>query len=736
MRTTFVLKEALFAKSGENFTEVKLPHTWNALDGQDGGSDYWRGTSNYKINLPDPTPGKRQYIQFEGANHIATVSCNGKVLGTHKGGFSTFRFELTDAMRSTGNELSVEVSNPVCDVYPQMADFTFYGGLYRNVTYIEVENAHFDLLKDGTAGVFVTPNPVGKTRLDLFPVCAEGCTVSVTVYDAEGNDVVTKAADAKEHTVVTLDVKEPHLWDGIRDPYCYTAKAALEKDGITLDEVTVTYGYRSFHVDVDTGFYLNGKSMPLRGVSRHQDRKNMGWAISEKEHEEDLAIIKELGANTLRLAHYQHAQYFYDLCDKAGYILWAEIPFISGFRPGKAAYDNTISQMRELVAQNYNHPSICFWGISNEITLGGDSEELLQNLRDLHVLCKVMDPSRLTTMAQVSTVPMDSQHNYITDLVSYNHYFGWYCGTVADNGPWFDMFHAKHPDRAIGCSEYGADAVLDWHTVKPLNHDYTEEYEAFYHHEMLKCFAKRPYLWSTHMWNMFDFAADARNEGGSVGINNKGLVTYDRKTYKEAFFIYQAYWSEKPMVHVCGERFPDRGPEEHEVIVYSNCDTVTLYVNGEAVETLDVVDHAAVFHNVPLKDGANTITAASGDVQGNTITLNAIPEPNPAYVLPRGENDVPVGNWFDGQAVGTDDDHMEFPEGFYSVKDTVKDIAAIRDGKLLIELLANIGAFGPIVAIKTMQPPVPLMDFLPQVGNLPAGGMSYINSQLNLIPKD
>ena len=736
MRTTTVLKEALFAKSGESYTEVKLPHTWNALDGQDGGSDYWRGTSIYKITLPDPTPGKRQYIQFEGANHIATVSCNSKVLGTHKGGFSTFRFELTDAMLPAGNELTVEVSNPVCDVYPQMADFTFYGGLYRNVTYIEVENAHFDLLKDGTSGVFVTPNPVGKTRLDLFPVGAEGCTVSVTIYDAEGNRVITGTADAKEHTVVAVDVKEPHLWDGIRDPYCYTAVASLLVEGIILDEVTVSYGYRSFHVDVDTGFYLNGKSMPLRGVSRHQDRKDMGWAISEKEHEEDLAIIKELGANTLRLAHYQHAQYFYDLCDKAGFVLWAEIPFISGFRPGKDAYDNTISQMRELVAQNYNHPSICFWGISNEITLGGDSEELLQNLRDLHALCKVMDPSRLTTMAQVSTVPMDSQHNYITDLVSYNHYFGWYCGTVADNGPWFDTFHAKHPDRAIGCSEYGADAVLDWHTTKPLNHDYTEEYEAFYHHEMLKCFAKRPYLWSTHMWNMFDFAADARNEGGSVGINNKGLVTYDRKTYKEAFYIYQAYWSDKPMVHVCGERFPDRGPEEHEVIVYSNCDTVTLYVNGEAVETLEVVDHAAVFHNVPLNDGANTVTAASGDVQGNTITLNAIPEPNPAYILPRGENDVPVGNWFDGLAVGTDDDHMEFPEGFYSVKDTVKDIAAIRDGKLLVELLANIGAFGPIVAIKTMQPPVPLMDFLPQVGNLPAGGMSYINSQLNLISKE
>ncbi len=736
MRTLTLLEKALFRKADAEFTEVPLPHTWNALDGQDGGSDYWRGTGCYKIDLPAPTPGKRQYIQFEGANHIAEISCNGTVLGTHKGGFSTFRYELTNVLKDSGNVLEVAVSNPVCDVYPQMADFTFYGGLYRDVTFIEVEDAHFDLLKDGTQGVFITPNPVGKTRLDIFPVDAEDCNVKVTLRNAEGQTVGTVSGAAKEHTVLVVDVKEPHLWQGVEDPYCYTATAAIEKNGEVLDKITVTYGYRSFHVDVDTGFYLNGKSMPLRGVARHQDRINKGWALSKADHEEDIAIIKEIGANTLRLAHYQHAQYFYDLCDKEGFILWAEIPFISGFRPGKDAHDNTMSQMKELIAQNYNHPSICFWGLSNEITLGGDSEELVQNLRDLNALCKTMDPSRLTTMAQVSTVPMDSQHNYITDILSYNHYFGWYCGTVADNGPWFDAFHEKNPDRAIGCSEYGADAVLDWHTVKPLNHDYTEEYEAFYHHEMLKCFEKRPYLWSTHAWNMFDFAADARNEGGSVGINNKGLVTYDRKTYKESFYIYQAYWTDKPMVHVCGERFPNRGPEEHEVIVYSNLGSVTLYVNGEAVETLDVVDHAAVFHNVPLSDGENTVTAKSGDVEGNTITLNAIAEPDPSYILPRGEDDVPVGNWFDGIAVGTSDDDMEFPDGFYSVKDTVKDVCAIRGGKLIVELLANIGAFGPIVAIKTMQPPVPLMDFLPMVGNLPAGGMAYINSQLNLVPKE
>lgn len=735
MRANIILQEAQFAKCGENFITVSLPHTWNTFDGQDGGSDYWRGHGIYQIPLPDPTPGKCQFIQFEGANHIATVSCNGQKLGTHKGGFSTFTFELTHVLQKTENILEVDVTNEICDVYPQMADFTFYGGLYRNITFIEVEPAHFELLKHGTNGVFVTPNCAGKTRFDIFTTNANDCIISVTIKDAEGNNVKTGSTPAKEHTILTLDVREPHLWNGVKDPYCYTAVAALKKNDVVLDEIAILFGYRSFRVDAQTGFYLNGKSCPLRGVSRHQDKEDMGWAINKSVHEEDMEIIKEMGANTLRLAHYQHDQYFYELCDKNGMAVWAEIPFISSMRPGKEAYENTISQMTELIAQNYNHPSIFFWGISNEITLGGDSEELLQNLRDLHALAKRMDPSRLTTMAQVSTVPMDSEHCYITDIMSYNHYFGWYCGTVADNGPWFDTFHAKHPDRAIGCSEYGADAVLDWHTTKPVNHDYTEEYEAFYHHEMLKMFETRPYLWSTHVWNMFDFAADARNEGGSVGKNNKGLVSYDRKIRKEAFYIYQAYWSETPMIHVCGERFPDRGPEEREVIVYSNCPEVTLLVNGTPMATKEIAHHAAVFENVPLTDGTNTVTAISGNVQGNTIILNAIPNPNPAYILPRGENDVPVGNWFDGKVPGTDDDHMEFPEGYYSVRDTVKDVMQIENGKLVIELLANIGAFGPIVAVKSMQPEIPLEDYLPMVGNLPAGGMAYINSRLNEIKK-
>ena len=675
MRNSVRLTEALFAKDGDAFTKVALPHTWNNIDGQDGMADgpYWRGLGCYHLELPNPTEGKKQYIEFQGANHVATVYCNGREMGCHKGGFSTFRFDLTPAMKPADNILTVEVTNAVSDIYPQNADFTFYGGLYRAVNFIEVTPAHFDLLKDGTSGVFVTPRANGMTRVDLFPVGAEGCTVKVALKDAEGNVVAQSAADAAAHTVIKIKVKEPHLWNSMEDPYCYTCEATIEKDGAVLDAVTETYGYRSVHVDPDKGFFLNGKSYPLHGVSRHQDRQDMGWAITPKEHEEDIALIKEVGANTIRLAHYQHDQYFYSLCDHTGFVLWAEIPFISQFIPTQEAHDNTISQMTELIAQNYNHPSIFFWGISNEITIAGESEALYQNLTELNALAKKLDPSRLTTMAQVSMVPMDSEHTYITDLQSYNHYFGWYVGDVEDNGPWLDKFHALNPDRCLGVSEYGAENILKWHTAYPDNHDYTEEYASHYHHEMLKTFATRPYLWATHVWNMFDFAADARDEGGVQGRNNKGLVTYDRKTKKDAFYIYQAYWTTKPMVHVCGERFVDRAPDERFIDVYTNCDEVTLYVNGEAVATKAAVDHEVLFENVALRDGDNVITARSGDVEGNTITVRPVAEHNYAYDVPEGNQGA---NWFDDPAAVAARKAMKFPAGYYSIKDKVSVLMA------------------------------------------------------------
>jgi len=718
MRIKTLLTQARFAKLGQTPEVVALPHTWNALDGQDGGADYWRGIGTYEIDLPNPTQGKKQYIEFQGANHVATVYCNGRELGTHKGGFSTFRYDLTPAMKESGNVLTVVVSNAPSDVYPQNADFTFYGGLYRDVNFIEVSDAHFELLLDGTAGVFVTPHNVGKTRVDLFPVNADGCTIQVELKDQEGNVVGSATTEASDHAHVLIDVKEPHLWNGVADPYCYTCEAKLY-NGIDLlklapvDAVTVTYGYRSFHVDPNTGFWLNGKNVPLHGVSRHQDRLDKGWAISKADHEEDCALIKELGANTIRLAHYQHDQYFYDLCDKTGFVLWAEIPFISQFIPTQEAYENTISQMTELVAQNYNHPAICFWGISNEILIGADREDLRQNLRDLHELAKSMDPSRLTTMAQVSMTPMDSEHNYITDVVSYNHYFGWYGGDVEDNGPWLDKFHAMHPDKCLGVSEYGAENILSWHTAEPENHDYTEEYANHYHQEMLKTFAQRPYLWATHQWNCFDFAADARNEGGVQGRNNKGLITYDRKTKKDAFYVYKAWWNPEPMVFVSGGRFMNRAPEERNVIVYTNCENVTLVVNGAEVETKAAVDHMVTFENVSLKDGGNTVTAFSGDVKGNEIVLCAVAEHDYSYDLPDGNQGA---NWFDDPELVAMKKAFKYPKDAFSIKDKMGDLMAHPQASALLgkmmEAMTSGGGAGSAMMSSMGQMSEEMMGFM------------------------
>lgn len=669
MRTKTVLKQALFSKWGRVDSIVKLPHTWNAFDGQDGGNNYFRGKGVYKMELPNPTKGKKQFVEFQGANHIATVYCNGEKVGVHKGGFSTFRFEVTQFMESRENTLMVEVDNGVSEIYPQSADFTFCGGLYREVSFIETDLSHFDLLKHGSDGVFITPYNTGTTRVDLFPIETMDCEILVTLKDREGNVAAKKKVEATTHTVVKLKVSNPHLWQSITDPYLYTCEAVLLKGEEKLDEIKTEYGYRSFHVDPERGFFLNGKSYPLHGVSRHQDKYEKGWAISRDDHETDAALIKEIGANTVRLAHYQHAGYFYDICDREGFVVWAEIPFISQFMDSKEAYENTISQMTELIAQNYNHPSICFWGIANEITIGGESENLYRNLMDLQALCKKMDPFRLTTMAQVSMVPMDSEHIHITDVLSYNHYFGWYVGEVTDNGPWLDAFHALHPDRALGVSEYGAENIIRWHSACPQNHDYTEEYASYYHHEMLKTFEKRPYLWSTHVWNMFDFAADARDEGGEQGRNNKGLVTYDREIKKDAFYIYKAYWTKEPFVHVAGRRFEDRAEGERDIRVYTNCKEVTLYVNGNKIATKEAMDHMVVFEEICLQDGENTITAECGDVK-DTIVLNGVKEHQYAYDLPEGNEGA---NWFhDPAAIEARKAYqLKYKEGYYSLKDKV-----------------------------------------------------------------
>lgn len=688
-------------KDGEKFEAVMIPHTWNNLDGQDGGLDYHRGTCWYKkeLVLQEKVEGKQVYLEFEGSNSITEVYVNQMKLARHEGGFSTFRVNITDALlKDRVNEIAISVDNAENDyIYPQMADFTFFGGVYRKVNLIFVEDSHFDLDYYGSKGLMVTPvirNDIANVAVETYIMNAkENQEVEFCLYTRDGELLESKTVPALD-SKTTFTVENPHLWNGRKDPYLYEVKATLKSEK-ELDSVSTKFGIRSYHVDPEKGFFLNGESYPLRGVSRHQDRENMGWALTEKEHKEDILYIAELGATSIRLAHYQHDSYFYDLCDEYGFVVWAEIPFISSFMV--KGHDNSISQMKELIIQNYNHPSICFWGISNEISMGGEPIELQNNLKELNELSHLLDPTRLTTIANASMTKLDSEHNFITDIIAYNHYYGWYGGSIEDNGAWYDNFHKVNPDRAIGLSEYGAECILRYHNNNPKIRDYSEEYQAYYHEQMLATFETRPYIWGTYVWNMFDFGADGRDEGGEMGRNNKGLMTYDRAIKKDSFYIYKAYWTTTPFVHICGRRFYDRAEEMTQLKVYSNCDTVTLLVGDKEVGSVKS-NKIFNFSSISLSMGENAITAI-GYVNGEekdreTITLNRVTEPNPSYVLKDEFEEAGADNWFVEKSDGTIG-FFQFPKGYFSINDTIEDIMSTELGtKLMMYIISQTAVQG------------------------------------------
>ena len=651
----------------ERWYWVNLPHTWNNIDGQDGDNDYFRGTAYYakELDKNDLPEGEQYYLEICGANSSATVYANGKEIANHDGGYSTWRVNITDVL--TDKTLFViAVDNGINDrVYPQTADFTFYGGLYRDVNIIAVSESHFDLDYYGGPGIQVTPKISGKdakVEVEVYVTNKkEEQSIAYTLKDAEGNVV---AKTLSKDTKVILDIENVHLWHGRKDPYLYTAEAKLVEGEEVVDNVAVRFGCRTFEIDPDKGFILNGEEYPLRGVSRHQDRWGLGNALLPEHHREDMDLICEVGATTIRLAHYQHDQYFYNLCDERGMVVWAEIPYISAHMP--TGRENTISQMKELITQNYNHPSIVVWGLSNEISIKGSSEDLVDNHKVLNDLCHEMDKTRLTTIACVSMCDMDDPYIQIPDVVSYNHYFGWYGGDTSMNGPWFDKFHEKFPNIPIGCSEYGCEA-LNWHTSDPQQGDYTEEYQAYYHEELIKQLFTRKYMWATHVWNMFDFGADARNEGGENGQNHKGLVTFDRKYKKDSFYAYKAWLSDEPFVHICGKRYVDRVEDVTKVTVYSNQPEVELFANGESLgkQTSDV--HFFYF-DVP-NVGETMLTAVAGECRDES-RIRKVEAFNESYRL---KEKGAILNWFDVNA----------PEGYFSLNDKLSDIMAVPEGKEL-----------------------------------------------------
>ena len=664
----------LFVKNTTDITNhdgvtLNLPHTWNAEDGFDGGNDYFRGTCLYqkKLAKTDLPVADLYYLEFRGTNASADVYVNGKKLAHHDGGYSTWRVNITDVL-SDETEISVLVENTINEtVYPQMADFTFYGGIYRDVNLVCVNNAHFDLDYYGAPGIQITPTVNGSSATVEVVAFAknlkEGQTLAYTIYDKDEKEL--QKIETTE-TTVTFNLENAHLWHGRKDPYLYCCEVEIVENGQVLDNVCNRFGCRTFKIDPNNGFILNGEEYPLRGVSRHQDRTGVGNALLKEHHEEDIDLICEMGATTIRLAHYQHDQYFYDLCDERGLVIWAEIPYISRHMP--TGRENTISQMKELVAQNYNHPSIVVWGLSNEISIAGSDNDLLENHRILNDLVHSMDKTRLTTIAAVSMCKMDDPYLQIPDVVSYNHYFGWYGGDTTMNGPWFDKFHATHPSIPIGCSEYGCEA-LNWHTSDPKQGDYTEEYQAYYHEELIKQLYSRKYIWATHVWNMFDFGADARAEGGENGQNHKGLITMDRKYKKDSFYAYKAWLVSPevdPFVHLCGKRYVDRVEDVTKVTVYSNLPEVELFVNGESLGKKTADDHFFYF-DVP-NVGESTIVAKAGELTDEGH-IRKVDEMNMDYVL---VEKGAILNWFDVNA----------PEGRFSLNDKMGDIMQSLRGKL------------------------------------------------------
>lgn len=613
-----------FALNKGKEEQIDLPHTWNALDGQDGGNDYFRGVGVYTRELPKPEFDPSQqvvYLEFCGVNASSSVYVNDKLVISHDGGYSTFRVDVTAELQEK-NVIRVEVDNSVNDrVYPQKADFTFYGGIYRDVNVMVVNKDHFDMDYYGTPGIQITPEVNGEdAKVSVITYGqVEGATVITAILDQEGTEVARTEAPLGE---VVLTIPEVHLWDGVEDPYLYQAKAQLVVNGVVTDEIVSHFGVRTFSVDPKKGFFLNGRSYPLHGVSRHQDFKGIGNAITKEYHDRDMAMIKEIGANTIRLAHYQHDQYFYDLCDREGMIVWAEIPYISEHMPN--GRENTISQMKELIIQNYNHPSIVTWGISNEITISTkNTKDMLDNHRQLNDMCHKMDPTRLTSLACYAMCnPFAKVVHKVSDLVSYNLYLGWYVPGLFLNDIFLGMFHLIYPNRCLGYSEYGCEGMPNLHSEHYHRGDHTEEYQAKYHEYMIRCFRRFPWMWSTHVWNMFDFAADARDQGGEPGMNHKGLVTFDRKTRKDSFYLYKSYWNPEPMVHICSKRFEERKASKIKVKVYSNQPSVSLYVNGTLLETKQAPGEDKVFtFKVRLQDGENQIRAVAGDLEDETIYI-------------------------------------------------------------------------------------------------------------------
>lgn len=653
---------------------VTLPHVWN-IDTPNA-----EGPRAYRCTLPlTPAAGREHFLCFEGVGGACLVWLNGILLGRHKGGYSRFCLPMEAAVREGANELVVLTDNTRDGSWiPTGGDFNNFGGIYRPVSLIETADTHFDLLYYGTCGVELDTDPAGAVTLKArLAGSTEGAQVEYTLWDGEALCASALCPAAAPATL--LRVETPHLWDGLRDPHLYRCRARLVRGEETLDQVELPFGFRSIKMTPDKGFFLNGKHMTICGVSKHQDRAGCACGVTEADQAEDIAIIRELGANAVRLSHYQHPAHTYDLCDETGLVVWAEIPLLALPDGNAPLFENARQQLAELILQNKHHPSICFWGLENEIAIHGESLEMYRKVEELHTFAQKLDPSRPTTLANLYCVRNNSQLNQITDMVGYNIYYGWYYGKLTDYGPFLDKFHADNPHMPVGISEYGADCSVNLHRDNPKVGDYSEEFQCVYHEAAYPAFRARDFVWGSFVWNMFDFASGIRNIGDMKGLNCKGLVTYDRKTRKDAFYYYKAWWSNDPFVHLCGRRYARRCGETTTVKVYSNLPEVTLSVNGQVVGT-KAADKVFVFENLPLQWGENTLTVTAGDLQDEMV-LTRVAEPEKSYIYDNPNPGFNVENWFTLEQ-GEED---LFPADRFSIMDEMGVLSADPDAWALLE---------------------------------------------------
>ena len=627
-----------FSHQVQKGTEVRvdLPHTWNAQDALSGKIDYKRGIGNYEKNLfirPE-WKGKRLFIRFEGVNNIADVFVNRRHIGEHRGGYGAFIFEITGKVEyGKENSILVRVNNgEQLDIMPLVGDFNFYGGIYRDVHLLIIDETCISPLNYASPGVRLIQDSVShkyaKVRavVDLSNGGSGNREVELNVRLLDGQRVVKEgtkkvnlSGNAAMQQEFTFEIDQPHLWNGRQDPFLYQAEVILSRNGQMVDRVIQPLGLRFYRIDPDKGFFLNGKHLPLQGVCRHQDRSEVGNALRPQHHEEDAALMLEMGVNAVRLAHYPQATYFYDLMDKNGIIVWAEIPFVGpggyndkGFVDLPAFRANGKEQLKELIRQHYNHPSICVWGVFNELTELGDNP--VEYIKELNVLAHQEDPTRPTTSASNQMGDL----NFITDAIAWNRYDGWYGGTPADLGKWLDRMHKDHPEICIAISEYGAGASI-YHQqdslVKtvPTSWWHPENWQTYYHIENWKTISSRPYVWGSFVWNMFDFGAAHRTEGDRPGINDKGLVTFDRKVRKDAFYFYKANWNrEEPMLYLTGKRNTVRTQRLQTITAFTNLSGAELFVNGKSYGKA-IPDSYAILEwkNVELEPGENEIKVVS-----------------------------------------------------------------------------------------------------------------------------